>query len=311
MRFVFMGTPDFSVPTLKTLAKRHEVVLVVTQPDRPRDRGQRVKPSPVKAVAKKLQIPVVQPERVSDPEFIAKLAAYDVDAIIVVAFGQKIPEEILQMGKYGCINVHASLLPKYRGAAPIQWAILKGETTTGVTVMQMDTGWDTGDILMQREIVLSPEETGGTLHDRLAALGATALIEALAGLAKGDLTPRPQNDQLATVAPKLTKERGRIQWDRPADEIERLVRAMNPWPLAYCTHRDLRLRVWRAGVDATSHRAQPGAVLRIDPQKGIAVACGYAMVWLEEVQPQARRRMGAQDYVNGYGITIGEVLGNG
>ncbi|MGI6165638.1 MAG: methionyl-tRNA formyltransferase, partial [Limnochordia bacterium] len=195
MRFVFMGTPDFSVPTLKTLAKRHEVVLVVTQPDRPRDRGQRVKPSPVKAVAKKLQIPVVQPERVSDPEFIAKLAAYDVDAIIVVAFGQKIPEEILQMGKYGCINVHASLLPKYRGAAPIQWAILKGETTTGVTVMQMDTGWDTGDILMQREIVLSPEETGGTLHDRLAALGATALIEALAGLAKGDLTPRPQNDQ--------------------------------------------------------------------------------------------------------------------
>lgn len=311
MRLIFMGTPDFAVPTLEALVNHHEVVLVVTQPDRPRDRGQKVKPSPVKACATKLEIPVVQPQRVAAGEFIGELAAYDVDAIIVVAFGQKIPKQILEMCKYGCLNVHASLLPKYRGAAPIQWAIINGEQTTGVTIMRMDSGWDTGDILLQRELTLAEGETGGTLHDRLKALGATVLIEALTGLARGEITPMPQEHHLATQAPKLTKKSGRIQWEKTADEVERLIRAMNPWPLAYCTHRGQPLRVWRGLADANGAKAPPGTVLSVKPQHGIGVACGWGLIWLQEVQPQGRRRMGALDYVNGYSIAMGEVLGNG
>lgn len=306
-----MGTPEFAVPTLRALAERHQVVLVVTQPDRPRDRGQRVKPSPVKEVAQELDIPVAQPERVATPEFVDQLKALDPDAIVVVAFGHKIPDEILQLGRYGCINVHGSLLPKYRGAAPIQWAILEGEKTTGVTIMQMDSGWDTGDVLYQREVFLAKDETGGSLHDKLAQLGAEALLEALDALVQGQITPQPQDDSQATLAPKLTKELGRIQWEKPAENLERLVRAMNPWPLAYCTHRGQSLRVWRAVAEAAEHEALPGTVLRVDPERGIGVACGEGILYLTAVQPPARKILTARDYINGYGITPGEVLGDG
>ena len=235
MRVVFMGTPDFSVGTLEALAAAgHEIVGVVTQPDKQKGRGKQVQPTPVKEAANRLGLPVYQPAKVRDPEFVETLRTLQPDVIVVVAFGQLIPASVLELPKYGCINVHASLLPAYRGAAPIQWAVINGEKESGVTIMQMDAGLDTGDMLAKTVVPLDPEETGGSLFDKLSHAGAELLTETLEKLVQGTLVPEKQPEESPTeYARMIKKEDGRIDWTRPAAEIERLIRGMNPWPSAY------------------------------------------------------------------------------
>ena len=237
MRIVFMGTPDFAVPTLTALIEGgHEVVAVVTQPDKPKGRGKAVLMTPVKEKAIEYEIPVYQPVKVRDPEFVELLKTLAPDAIVVVAFGQILPKSILDLPKYGCVNVHASLLPKYRGAAPIQWAVIDGEKESGVTTMMMDVGLDTGDMLEQKAIPLDEKETGGSLFDKLSALGGSMILSTLKGLENGTITRTPQGESGTSYAKMLTKEMGHIDWTKDAVSIERLVRGLNPWPSAYTSY---------------------------------------------------------------------------
>ena len=234
MRVIFMGTPDFSVGTLEALVKAgHEVVLAVTQPDKPKGRGGKMQFTPVKEKAQEYGIPVYQPRRIREPECVEELRRYQADVMVVIAFGQILPKEILEMTPYGCINVHASLLPKYRGAAPIQWAVIRGEQMSGVTTMQMDEGLDTGDMLLKTEIILDEKETGGSLHDKLAKAGAKLCVETLEGLRQGNIQPVPQGESPTEYARMLDKKLGNIDWSKSAAEIERLIRGLNPWPSAY------------------------------------------------------------------------------
>ena len=231
MRVIFMGTPDFAVGTLEALVKsEHEVVAVVTQPDKPKGRGKAMQPTPVKEVALRENIPVLQPKKVREPEVVEELSKLNADVIVVVAFGQIIPKTILELTKYGCINVHGSLLPKYRGAAPIQWAVIDGEKESGITTMQMDEGLDTGDMLLKKVIPLEKEETGGSLFDKLSAAGAELLLATLTALEKGTVTPEKQGESPTAYAKMLTKEMGAIDWNKDAVSIERLIRGLNPWP---------------------------------------------------------------------------------
>ena len=234
MKIIFMGTPDFSVGTLEALVKAgHEVILVVTQPDKPKGRGKAVSFSPVKEAALAHGIPVFQPRRIREPEAISELRKYEADVMVVVAFGQILPKEVLDMTRYGCINVHASLLPKYRGAAPIQWAVIHGEAVSGVTTMQMDEGLDTGDMIQKTEVTLDAKETGGSLHDKLAAAGAALCVETLDKIENGTAEFTKQGESPTAYARTLDKKIGNIDWNRPAVEIERLIRGLNPWPSAY------------------------------------------------------------------------------
>ncbi len=310
MRIVFMGTPQFAVPSLKSLINSGwKVEAVVTQPDRPRGRGHRVSFSPVKEAALEAGLEVLQPEKVSEESFIRKLKEINPDAVVVVAFGQLIPPAVLQLPRFGCINVHASLLPRYRGASPIQQAIIDGCTVTGVTTMLLDEGWDTGDILLQREVPIAPEDTAGSLERKLAEVGAELLCETLDRLAKGDLQPTPQDDAQATYAYRLTKTAGKISWQVGARQIADLVRGVNPWPGAYTYHRDQLLKVWEAAaLEEEVHDALPGAVLRI-AEEGMVIACGVGAVLLKVVQPPNRPRMRGRDYANGYRVEPGEILG--
>ena len=249
MRIVFMGTPDFSVPTLEALvASEHEVVGVVTQPDKPKGRGKEIHMSPVKECALQHNIPVYQPVRARDEAFVDEMRALNPDVMVVIAFGQILPKSLLELPKYGCVNIHASLLPKYRGAAPIQWAVINGDEETGITTMMMDVEMDTGDMLEKTVVKLDPEETGGSLFDRLSLLGGDLILSTLSKLEKGEITPVPQDHEKATYVKKISKSMGDIDWTMDAVSIERLVRGLNPWPSAFTRWNGKMLKIWEAKV---------------------------------------------------------------
>jgi methionyl-tRNA formyltransferase len=303
MRVLFYGTPAFALPTLDALLGAREVVAVVTQPDRPAGRGQRAAASPVKRRALERGIPILQPARLRDPEWPARLAALRPEVAVVVAFGQILPPAVLEVPPRGSINVHASLLPRYRGAAPIAWAIIRGETRTGITTFRMDAGMDTGPLLLQRATSIGPDETAGELALRLAPLGAEVLLETLARLP--GLTPRPQDPAAATLAPRLRKEDGWLDWTRPAAALAALVRGVNPWPGATTVTPTGRLAIWRA-------RAWPGAGLPgvLQAVEGrIAVGTGEGLLEPLEVQPASRRAMPWPDYLRGARLGPGAQLG--
>jgi len=305
-----MGTSSFAVPSLERLCtSTHGVLAVVTQPDRPQGRGRRISPSPVKQTALAYGLPVLQPQRARDPAFLADLKAIAPDIIVVVAYGQLLPPKLLALPPKGCVNVHASLLPKYRGAAPVNWALIHGERVTGVTIMLMDESLDTGPILLQVAQDIDPADNAQTLQDRLARLGAETLLQALAGLASGTLKPVPQEHERATYAPKLRKEDGYVRWQQSAVDIANLIRGVTPWPGALTTHAGKPLRIWRAMARAAEAEEAPGTVAQIDRQ-GVWVATGDGYVVLQEVQPAGRRRMDAGAYARGHGLRVGDVLGH-
>ena len=309
MKVVFMGTPDFSVGTLEALVEAgYEITGVVTQPDKPKGRGKQMMPTPVKEAAEKHGLPVYQPRRVRDAEAIEEIRKMEPDVIVVVAFGQIIPKEILDMPKYGCINVHASLLPAYRGAAPIQWAVMNGDEVSGVTIMKMDEGLDTGDMLTKVEVPLAADETGGSLFDKLAAAGAKLLVETLPKLEKGEVTPEKQPEISTTeYARMIKKEDGKIDWTKSAVEIERQIRAMSPWPSAFTFINGKTLKVWKASVLKTQAGKVPGTVLAAD-KEGIQVACGQNVLVLHEVQLEGKKRMEVDAFLRGYQLKPGDMF---
>jgi methionyl-tRNA formyltransferase len=303
MRVLFYGTPAFALPTLRALLARHRVVAVVTQPDRPAGRGQRVEGSPVKAVALEQGIPVLQPARLRDPGWPDRLAEHAPEVAVVVAFGQILPDTVLRVPPRGSINVHASLLPRYRGAAPIAWAIVRGERETGVTTFQMDAGMDTGPILLQRATGIGPEETAGELGARLATLGAEVLLETLDRL--DTLAPEPQDAGVATLAPRLRKEDGLLDWTQPAASLVARVRGLNPWPGAATAGPGGRLVLWRAR--AIAGRGEPGALALADGR--LVVGTGAGLLEPLEVQPENRRPMSWNAYLRGARLGPGASLG--
>lgn len=311
MRVIFMGTPDFAVGTLKALiASEHEVAAVFSQPDKPKGRGKDVQPTPVKEVAVSAGIPVYQPVRVRDAEAVEKIRELHPDVIVVVAFGQIIPGEILEIPRHGCVNVHGSLLPKYRGAAPIQWAVIDGEKTAGVTTMKMDTGLDTGDMLLVRKIALAPDETGGSLFDKLSKLGAELLLETLDKLENGEIIPVSQPEESPTpYAAMLTKKMGNINWNKSAVEIERLIRGLNPWPSAYTHLGGKTLKIWKASVKEGKNEKdlQPGSVAEVTKQQ-IGVQTGEGILYIEELQLEGKKRMTADAFLRGFLLEPGTVL---
>ena len=309
MKVVFMGTPDFSVGALEALVKAgHEVTAVVTQPDRQKGRSLEMSFSPVKECALRYELPVFQPEKIKTAEAVEVLRRYEADIFVVAAFGQILSKEILEMPKYGCINIHASLLPKYRGAAPIQWAILNGDAITGVTIMQMNEGLDTGDILTTKEVEISAEETGESLFDKLAIAGAELLIETLPEIEKGTLTPIKQEEEKASHVRMLTKEMGKIDWEKEAIVLERLVRGMNSWPSAYCRLRNKNMKVWRAAVLEEDTDARPGEIVNVT-KDALYIQTGKGQLILKEVQLESKKRMAVKDFLIGYQLEAGEILG--
>ena len=310
MILVFCGTPRFAVPTLEKLVEAgHSVPLVVTQPDRPHGRGMEVVFSPVKESATGLGIPVTQPDKTKDnAEFRQQLAALKPDAIIVVGYGRIIPQWMIDLPRFGNLNLHASLLPKYRGAAPIQWAIANGESVTGVTTMRIDAGLDTGDILLQREVAIAPEDTAETLGPKLAVLGADLMVETLRGLESGEVRPIPQDHSKATPAPILKKEDGRIGFERTAAEISNRLRGFQPWPGAYTVFRGKHLQVHRAHPVEPAAELAPGQI--VGEGGRLVTGCGNrTALELAEVQMEGKRRMSAADFINGYRPQPGEKLG--
>jgi methionyl-tRNA formyltransferase len=307
MRLVFLGTPAFAVPTLEHMvAAGHEVVAVVTQPDRPRGRGQHLAVSPVKEAALRLAIPVYQPERVRRPEAQEHLRGLAAEAMVVVGYGQIIPQSVIDMAPLGIINVHASLLPKYRGAGPIQWAIANGETRTGVTTMRIDAGMDTGEMLLKAETEIGPDENAIELGRRLSAMGAELLVRTLDGLAAGTIAGEKQDNDQATYAPLLKKEDGAVDWSRSAQELHNRVRGLQPWPGAYTAFRGQTLHLWRTRVVESPGTAAPGVVLSIRP---LVVQCGSGSLEMLEVQMEGRKRVPAGDFANGQRLTENETLG--
>jgi methionyl-tRNA formyltransferase len=309
MRAVFLGTPGFAVPTLEAMVGAgHDVLAVYTQPDRPKGRGQETAQSPVKQAALRLGLPLRQPERIRRPEVVAELAALDSDVMVVVGYGQIIPQSIIDLPRHGIINVHASLLPKYRGAAPIQWAIANGETRTGVTTMQIDAGLDTGDMLLKAETEIGPAETAPELGARLAPLGADLLAETLRRKEAGTLAAEKQDDRQATLAPILKKEDGLIDWTRPASEIYNRSRGFLPWPGTYTWFRGHLLHIWRAKPDIHIESG-PAGTIHVAGRR-VLVACGdETALELEEVQLEGRKRVSADAFRNGQRLTGNEILG--
>jgi len=306
MRLVFMGTPAFAVPTLeRTVAAGHQVLAVVTQPDRPSGRGQNTAAPPVKEAAARFGLPVYQPERVRRPEAVEHLRALAPDAMVVVGYGQIIPQAIIDIPPLGILNVHASLLPKYRGAGPIQWAIIQGETRTGVTIMRIDAGLDTGDMLLKAETEIGPEENAGELGRRLAVMGADLLVEALAGLAAGTIVPERQDGSQATYAPLLKKEEGRIDWSQPAAAIHNRIRGLQPWPGAYTFLRGHPLHIWRARPVGLFGGLPTGTIAGVKP---LIVVCGTGALELLELQLEGRKRLPAAEFANGQRLRENELL---
>ena len=311
MKVIFMGTPDFAVGTLEALIEAgHEVVLAVTQPDKPKGRGKEMQYTPVKECALKHAIPVFQPRRVREPECIEELRKYDADIMVVVAFGQILPKEILDMCTYGCVNVHASLLPKYRGSAPIQWAIIDGEEVTGVTTIQMDEGLDTGDMLLKIEIPIEPKETGGSLFDKLAAAGAKLCVETLEALQNKTVTPIPQGETTTAYAKMLDKQLGNIDWNQSAIEIERLIRGLTPWPSAYTNWNEKVMKIWDAEVwdiDLEMEDAKPGTIVKVE-KDAFYVQTGEGLLKVCELQIPGKKRMDTGAFLRGYQVKVGEEL---
>lgn len=309
MKVIFMGTPDFSVGTLEALIKAgHDVVLAVTQPDKPKGRGKEMQFTPVKECALQYDIPVYQPRRVREPECIEELRKYEADIMVVVAFGQILPKEILEMTSYGCVNVHASLLPKYRGAAPIQWSIIDGEEVTGVTTMQMNEGLDTGDMLLKVEIPIEAKETGGSLHDKLAEAGAKLCVETLVGLEAGTITPIPQGETTTSYAKMLDKQLGNIDWNKSAVEIERLIRGLSPWPSAYTNWNDKVMKIWDASCASCEVQGNPGSIVQVK-KDAFLVQTGEGVLEVRELQIPGKKRMDAGAFLRGYQVKEGELLG--
>jgi methionyl-tRNA formyltransferase len=308
LRLVFMGTPEFAVPSLRMLIERGEmVVAAVTQPDRPKGRGQQLASPPVKIVARDHGITVFQPARVRTPEFVEIIRGLRPDLILVTAFGQILPKELLHIPRYGCINVHALLLPRYRGAAPINWCIINGETETGITTMQMDEGLDTGEMLLKKVIPIAQDDDAQTLHDQLSVVGAEALAETLDLLITGRLNAEKQDGLLSSYAPMLKKEDGRIDWNREAPDIRNLVRGLTPWPGAFTFLGEKTVKIYRSRVAGGA--GTPGCVLQAD-RSGLVIACGEGGLLVEELQLEGKKRLSARDFLAGYNILPGTILGN-
>jgi len=305
---VYMGTPDFAVPTLEALHhSRHTLAAVVTQPDRPKGRGRKLTPPPTKQVAQKFGYPVIQPESVKTDTFFEEMRKLDPDLFVVVAMGQILPKRLLELPRLGAINVHASLLPRLRGSAPIQWAIINGDAESGVTTMQMDVGMDTGDMLLKATTPISDTDTAQSLHDRLAPLGADLLIETLDQLAAGTITPKPQSAEAATLAPMLSKKDGRIDWQRSAVEIDRLVRGMTPWPGAYTFCGERRLRLYRTHPLPLEATAAPGTIVQGFADE-LSVATGDGVLSVLEIQGASGKRLAIKDFLCGCNLCPGNVF---
>lgn len=322
MRIVFMGTPDFSVPALKALVKAgHQVIAVVTQPDKPKGRGKEVQMTPVKIQAMEYGIPVYQPAKVREASFVEVLKGLEADAYVVIAFGQILPKAVLELPKYGCINIHASLLPKYRGAAPIQWCVIDGERETGITTMMMDVGLDTGDMLEKAVIPIEEKETGGSLHDKLSMAGGDLILSTLKKLEEGTLVRTPQTDEGTCYAKMLTKSLGDIDWNQGAVSIERLIRGLNPWPSAYTMWNGKTIKIWAADVIAGREAAEflsesgvpaetgtaPGTVVCSD-KRGLVVCTGGGLLSIRELQMEGKKRMDTPAFLRGYPIPAGDMF---
>lgn len=309
MKIVYMGTPDFSVGPLKALVEAgHEVTAVVTQPDKAKGRSGKLQGTPVKECAESLGIPVWTPVKIKAPESVAQLKEYEADVYVVAAFGQILSQEILDIPRYGCLNIHASLLPKYRGAAPIQWAILDGEKETGVTIMQMDAGIDTGDMLLKKVIPIADDETGGSLFDKLALVGSELIVEALDKLEKGELKAEKQNDAESCYAKMLKKDMGHIDWNDSAEKIERTVRGLNPWPSAYTALGGKTLKIWEAAPVNKESEGEPGTVSAVS-RESVCINCGSGQLELLSVQLEGKKRMAVKDFLLGNKIQKGDVIG--
>ena len=322
MRIVFMGTPDFSVPALKALVEAgHQVIAVVTQPDKPKGRGKEVQMTPVKIQAMEYGIPVYQPAKVREASFVEVLKGLEADVYVVIAFGQILPKAVLELPKYGCINIHASLLPKYRGAAPIQWCVIDGERETGITTMMMDVGLDTGDMLEKAVIPIEEKETGGSLHDKLSMAGGDLILSTLKKLEEGTLVRMPQTDEGTCYAKMLTKSLGDIDWNQSAVSIERLIRGLNPWPSAYTMWNGKTIKIWAADVIAGREAAEflsesgvpaetgtaPGTVVCSD-KRGLVVCTGGGLLSIRELQMEGKKRMDTPAFLRGYPIPAGDVF---
>lgn len=306
MRLMFMGTAPFACPTLHTLiTSPHQIVAVVTQPDRPRGRGQQATASAVKTLALAHHLTIVQPASLRPAAVVDALAAFVPEVIVVVAYGNILPPAVLQLPPYGCMNVHASLLPKYRGAAPVQWALIHGETVTGYTIIQMDEHVDTGPILWSEACPIAPEDDALSLGARLAEAGAHGILNVLAALERGTLTAQPQPDTGASYAPKLTRQLGRLDWAQPAVTLHNLVRGVVPWPGATTGWRGTEVKIWRAMVQTIPHAAPPGTITAVAPE-GLFVACGAQQLLIQELQPANRRRLSAREFAQGYRVQPGD-----
>lgn len=309
MRIIFMGTPDFAVGTLQALVDAgHEVVLAVTQPDKPQGRKQILTPPPVKTAAQQAGIPVYQPVRVREQTSIDYLRSFSPELIVVAAFGQILPKELLDMPRYGCINVHASLLPKYRGAAPIQWAILNGDATTGVTIMRMDVGLDTGDMIAKTELAIAPEDTGGSLFDRLAEAGAALCVQTIPSIADGTAVYTPQDEAAATKVGQISKKDGQMDFTRTAVQLADQVRALNPWPSAYTSLNGKTLKIWSAAVRQENSGEAAGCLAFVD-KDSFGIQTGDGVLVCREVQYEGKKRMSAADFLRGNALCAGMRLG--
>lgn len=311
MKVIFMGTPDFAVETLEAIIEAgHEVVLVVSQPDKAVGRSKALKYTPVKACALAHGIEVYQPQRVREESCIEYLRGYEADIIIVEAFGQIIPKAILDMPRYGCVNVHASLLPKYRGAAPIQWAVINGDEVTGVTTMRMDEGLDTGDMIMKEEVIVRADETGGSLFEHLSRVGARLCVKTMAAIEAGTAEYTPQDCAKATHTAKIHKELGSIDWTKDARSIECLIRGLDPWPSAYTRLGDKTLKIWKAEVIDKDSNLAPGCIIKVEKDH-IYVQTGSGILALSEVQLEGKKRMPVDAFLNGYTVEEGTYFRRG
>ena len=315
MRAVYMGTPEIAAVILKSvLASEHEVLAVVTQPDKPKGRGHEMAFPPVKEVALEAGIPVLQPQRARDEAFLEEIKALNPDIILVAAYGKLLPKVLLDMPKFGCINVHASLLPKYRGAAPIQWAVINGDEKSGVTIMHMAETLDTGDMIMAQEVLLDKEETAVSLHDKLAEIGGPLLISAMNALETGRAPRMKQNEEEATHVTMLDKNMGNMDFRKPAVVLERLIRGLNPWPTAYTKLDGKMLKLWKAevtsadGLSREEKQAEPGTVLRVE-KESIGVLTGDGILWVKELQLEGKRKMTCEEFLRGFKLEPGTVLG--
>ena len=307
LKTIFMGTPDFAVPCLEVLQDKTEILAVITQPDRPKGRGHNMQPSPVKVKALEYGLPVLQPEKIKTEEFTAELEKMQPDLIVVVAFGQILSQRILDIPRLGCVNVHASLLPRYRGAAPIHWSVINGEKKTGVTTMLMDAGLDTGDMLLKDEVEITAEMTTEELHDKLMAMGGRLLAETIDGLAEGTIVPEKQDDSLSNYAGMLKKETGHIDWHKSAQDIHNLVRGLNSWPVAWSIKDGKNYKFWTTRSEAGKTDQAPGTVVEIR-KNSFCIAAGDGIVEVLEIQPPSKKRMSAGDLIRGHGVEIGDVF---